>query len=177
MKRALVIWISLLLLGVSAYAQPSTDFKATNARLKALYIYNFAKKVDWPAEYKTGNFVIGVVGSDDVYDKLVQLYSSKSIASQPIEIKRFESATAIDRCHLLYVPEKQHGAIAEIVKNVGKNSSLIVTEKDGGIEDGAVINFIIKDSKLKYELNNKTAASRKLLIGTDLQHLAFRFIE
>ena len=172
MKRVLTILFLSLLVSISALGQGTGDAKDANARLKALYLYNFARNVDWPTDYKSGNFVIGVVGSTQVYNKLVELYSSKSIGSQPIEIKQFASVSAIGKCHLLYVPLEQQDKLNEVLKRQNKSSSLIVTESDGALGDGAVINFLVVDNKLKYELNKKDAARRKLVIGENLVNLA-----
>lgn len=153
------------------------DDRDTNARLKALYIYNFSKNVNWPSDYKTGNFIIGVVGNDNVYDKLISLYSSKSIGSQPIEIKKYLKVSDIGKCHLLFVPRESNDILPDIVKAMSKKSTLLVTESGEALDQGAIINFIVVDSKLAFEINMKTAGKRKLSIGKVLKDLANNVIE
>ena len=165
--------MEFLLVSLSSFGQGNTDAVDANARLKALYLYNFARNVDWPDNYKTGNFVIAVIGNTAVYDKLVELYSSKSIGSQPIEIKKYESVSKIGKCHLLYVAENQQGKLDQILKTQNNSSALIVTEKDGDIVDGTVINFLVINNRLKYELSKKGATKRKLIIGQNLEKLAY----
>ena len=170
MKRLLAIFFAFALMAMgSATAQPSDD---TNARLKALYIYNFSKNVNWPTEYKSGNFVIGVMGNDNVYDKLISLYSSKSIGSQPIEIRKCLKVSDIGKCHLLFVPRESNDILPDIVKATSKGSTLLVTESDEAVDQGAIINFIVVDSKLAFEINMKTAAKRSLSIGKVLIDLS-----
>jgi len=173
MKKTLFIFLTLFLVTVSAFGQSTDESVDANARLKALYLYNFARNVDWPTEYKTGPFVIAVIGNDAVYNKLVELYSSKSIGSQPIEIKKVTNVANIGKVHLVYVAANKQEKLSQVLKTQGKRSALIVTENDGDIVDGTVINFIIINNRLKYELSKKGASQRKLTLGQTLEKLAY----
>lgn len=175
MKNFLAILFTFALMAMTP-AGPAPD-NDTNARFKALYIYNFCKSTDWPDSYKKGNFVIGVMGPDNVYDKLIAMYSSKSIGSQPIEIKKYMSVTDIGRCHVLFVPRASSDKSPDIVKALSKSSTLLVTESDGALDQGSIINFIVVESKLAFEINLKTASKRDLSIGEVLTDLAHNTVE
>lgn len=165
MKKLLFI---LLLLVGSASQSWGQDIIDVNARVKALYIYNFAKSMDWPDSYKKGNFVIGVIGNKDVHAKLVELYSSKSIGSQPIEIRRFEDASEIKGCHILFVADSKSKELGTIIKDQSGTSTLIVTESKTGLAQGAVISFMFIQGKLKYSLSTKNAKKIKIVVGDNL---------
>jgi hypothetical protein len=169
-------WVLILLLAMfglgRAYAQPGLNTEDTHSRLKAIYVYNFATLVDWPKEYKQGNFVIGVFGESKLYTELVDKYSSKTIGSQHIAIKKFTHQSQITDCHILYVTGSNSEKIAELTKKFKDKSTLIVSEKEGLLKSGSIINFIVQGNKQTYELSKTNATKHKLIIGSTLTNLA-----
>jgi hypothetical protein len=174
MKRLiLIVLLAIPLISMDNMPIP-TQSDDTHARLKALYVYQFATLVDWPKEFKQGDFVIGVFGESNLYDELTSKYSNKSVGSQSIKIKKYLNFAEISNSHILFVANENSERTAELVKKYKSKSTLIVTEKEGKLKDGAVINFIVKDNKQTYELSKTNAAKYKLIIGAKLENLAAR---
>jgi hypothetical protein len=144
-----------------------------NSRLKALYIYNFTNMVEWPKEQKTGNFNIGVFGETNLLSELVK-YNSKSVGSQPIKVTEYRDMHEIPACHILFVSREKSDKTAELVKKFKAKNTLIITEKEGSLHDGAIINFIIRNNKQSYELSKTNAIKHKLIIGKQLTELAVK---
>jgi hypothetical protein len=170
--------MSLALLSFSPGTPGVNQIKDTRSVVKALYIYTFATLIDWPAEYRKGNFVIGVYGSQDaVFNELSKKYSGKAIGKQEIQVKRFSSKSEINKAHILYVTEDKSSQIASLASQFKSKSTLLVSEKDGYLNKGAVINFVIEGNKQKYEINKKNAKKHNLTIADKLAGLAVRVIE
>ncbi len=171
--RKLTGILALLILfsgGIKAQSEQDYNFMA---KKKAMYVYNFANLVDWPKEFKKGNFVIGVVADQYLYDWLVKSYSSKTIGSQPIKIKKFNSIKEVTGCHVLYLPENKCDSMKELLKKI--NSTLLVTDKYGLLKQGSVINFIkLKPGEVrpKFELSTVNAKKNNLIVGEKLITLA-----
>ncbi len=142
-----------------------------NSRLKALYIYNFTGMVDWPKELKSGAFNIGVFGETNLVSELGK-YSGKSAGSQTIHISHFKDYNEITACHILFVTKENAGKTSELAKKFKSKSTLIVSEKEGALKEGAVINFIIRNNKQTYELSKTNAVKHKLTVGKQLTELA-----
>lgn len=170
MKKLLII--ALLSVGFVFQGMAQDEVVDVNARVKALYIYNFSKNVDWPKSYKKGNFVIGVIGNEAVYKKLIELYSTKTIGAQPIEIKQFSKSSDIKGCHLIYVANSRSSSLPSIVKAQSGTSALVIGENDDALGQGAVINFLFSDQKLKFTISKKNADKRDLFIGQNLEKWA-----
>lgn len=151
--------------------------KDTFATIKAIFIFNFSTLCDWPKEDKTGNFVIGVYGETNLYSELVKKYSSKSIGSQPIEIVKFASQSDIEKCHILYITNSNSSKVDDIADDFSGESILLVTEDDGLLDKGSVINFVIEDNKQKFEISKKNGGKRDIVIGSTLAQLATKVIE
>lgn len=158
-----------------------TGIKDTRNVLKALYIYNFATLVDWPSEYRKGDFVVGVYGSNEsIYDELNTKYSGKAIGSQEIVIKKFSKSSEIDKAHILYLSQEKSDEISSLSAKFKGKSTLLITEKDGYLNKGAIINFVIdknNNNKQSYEISIGNAKKHNLIIASKLESLAVRVIK
>ncbi len=152
--------------------------KDTTAILQANYIYNIAKLVEWrDPQMRTGNFIIGVIGHVNLYQELIKQYSTRTIGKQPIEVRKLPRTAEVERCHILFVGRSDIGLLPEIYKRLAEEPTMIITEYQGALEDGAVVNFVKVDNLLKYELNMGNATKRGLVVGSTLKNLAHRVEE
>lgn len=155
----------------------SSGFKAPgvdgNSKMKAIFIMNFTKLIEWPKSYREGNFVVGVVGESPLYTELTKMAKTKKVANQSLQIKKFNSSKDIGKCHIIYVSRRQSEDISSVLKKVKSNSTLIITEKQGFVDKGAGINFIVKNNRQKFELNKKNVEKYKLKVSSNLEALAF----
>lgn len=151
---------------------PRFDEKDTAAMIKASYIYNFAKLVDWPDENKRGNFIIGVMGGSSMYQQLVTKYNGKTIGSQPIETRKISNTQNFTTCHVLFVDNEFSTAIDEVVKHTNGTSTLLVSHQNGALSKGVAINFVVVDDNLKFELSVPNAERNNLFVGSTLKSLA-----
>ena len=155
-----------------------TQMKDTRSPVKALYLYNFATLIDWPSDYRKGDFVIGVYGNKEgVYDNLKTKFEGKDIGSQEIVIQSFSSISQIDKAHILYVTPRNSSSISSLNTKFKDKSTLIVTEKSGYLSKGAAINFVVKGTSQKFEINKGNAKKHKLVIADRLLKLASSVVE
>jgi hypothetical protein len=174
MKRYLFLAVIFYASLSQAQSVPEFEGKDTGALIKAMYIYNFAKLVDWPTEYKQGNFVISVMGGSTLHQELVKKYNTKQIGSQQIEIRKVSRTLNISQCHVLFVGKEHNDFLAEISKALAGSATLIVAEDKGALSKGAALNFVVEDANLKFELDVGNATKRNLFIGSTLKSLALR---
>lgn len=175
MKNLLGISLFFLLLssGIPGdNAGPRFDEKDTSAIIKASYIYNFAKLVDWPDEQKKGNFVIGVMGGSSMYQQLVTKYNGKTIGVQPVEIRKITNSQNFSMCHVLFVDHDYSPSLPTVSETLNNQSTLLIAHKDGALAEGAAINFVVIDDNLKFELSVSNAEKHNLFIGSTLKSLA-----
>ena len=162
-------------MGIMAFQQsPKMKNTDTNAILKASYIYNFAKMIDWPQAEKTGNFIIGVYGNSSVYKELIKKYAAKNIGNQHIEIKKLSNTPTVGKIHLLYITKEKSADISKLMENAKEEAVLVVTESKGALEKGSIINFVIVNNSLKFELNIGQASEHELTVGSRLKDLAYK---
>ena len=153
----------------SHFAGPSYD---TNAKMKALYVYNFTKYIDWPESYKQGNFIIGLLGETSIKQELDKVALTRKAVNQTIEVKQFASVDQIDNCHMLYVSKEKSGEFNAAVQKTKDKSTLVITEENGFAQKGAGISFIVVESRQKFELSKLNIEKRDLKVGSQLISLA-----
>ncbi len=164
-KYSIFLLLFLFALGKS-YSQSSIP------AAQSVFVYNFTRLIEWPAEYKTGDFVIGVIGSGEVFNELKNYTASKMVGVQPIKVVRFNATAEITKCHILFVGYGKTKELADIVTKLSGGSTLIVSENKAAIDKGAAINFVIIEDKLKFELKTSNASSVGLKIHSNLENMA-----
>jgi hypothetical protein len=174
-------YLRVLLLPVllcAAVPQQRDADKDTTAILQANYLYNIAKLVEWkdPA-MRNGNFIIGVIGNANLYQELIKQYSTRTIGKQPIEVRKLPRSADVERCHLLFVGRTEISLLPDLYRNLAKAPTLLVTEYEGALDDGAVVNFVRVNNLLKYELSLANANKHGVVVGLTLRNLAHRVEE
>jgi hypothetical protein len=151
----------------------SLGTNAQSSKYKVAFLYNFTNYIDWPAEYKSGSFVIGVLGQDSpIINDLKELAKVKKVHGQSIEIRVFADVNNISRCHILFIPKAFAGKIPAFIENLKGESTLLVSDMPGAIKKGAAISFVERNGKLGYELQVVNAEKYGLKVNSRLATLA-----
>jgi len=174
MKALYKIPVILLFLISSGFTTVQTSDN-TNAKIKATFIYNFTRYIEWPAEAKKGSFEIGVVGKTPLYAELIKMQQKTKRGTQPFVITSYPSASSLGACHMVFVSKASSGELDAIVKKFKGKSTLIISEKAGLIERGD-INFVIANNKQGFEINKGNIAGHSLSIASSLQAFATKVI-
>jgi len=149
-----------------------TTVQAQKEKYHSLFLYNFSKYVKWPDSQQSGDFVIGVLGSANITKTLEKMAVNKKVNGSKIVIKQFNSVFDIKGCHILYVSASESGKMSQVISNTIDQPILIVSDKPGLAQKGSVINFVEREGKIKFELNQKYAESRGLKVSGSLVSLA-----
>lgn len=125
----------------------------TVAIIRANYLYQFSNYNDWPSENKKGPFVVGVVGNSDVFDVMVNKYASKPIGSQLLSVIGSNEVSTAPHVHVLFIDRSRKSELAKYVNEFRGVSTLIVTNWEGALAQGAHINFVSIDGSIRFEMN------------------------
>jgi hypothetical protein len=143
-------------------------------KAQAMFIYNFSRLIEWPASYKSGPFIIGFVGSSTTFEQMEAFSVGKSVGSQPISVQRFATIADISTCHILFVPFSKTKEMVNILAKLQGKSTLIITEKNGAINDGSALNFVVIDDKLKFEFKPDNAVKYQIKVSSKLNEMAYK---
>ena len=141
------------------------------ASLKAVFLYNFTKYIDWQNLDNHEYFVIGVVGTTEIMSALNQIAKSNRVEGKKILILNFKKTDEISHCDVLFISGHSGIPVLSAVNQTGRGT-LTVSEEPPGSSSGAAFNFIIKDDKLKFEASLKAINVTGLKISAQLMKLA-----
>ena len=140
--------------------------------IHAAMLYNFIKYVQWPNEGEPGDFVVGVIGDENVFATLKTWYDGKAKGSKKYVIKKLNNASEAESCQVVYVGKSKNKDFDVIKTSTTGKSVLTVTDGNGMGQKGSCINFKVIDGKLKFELNQATVTGSNLKVSTQLSSMA-----
>ena len=166
-----LIWL-LAIGGGHAQESPPTEHQ-----LKAAFLLNFAKFIEWPpaafAE-ATSPMVLGVLGETPFGDVLEQTMRDKTINNRPLVVKVLRSSAETTNCHILYIGASEKARLPEIFAGLRGARVLTIGEMDRFTESGGMINFIRQGNKIRFQINEVAAKGVGLKISSKLLSLAAR---
>ncbi|HEY8937875.1 MAG TPA: YfiR family protein [Cyclobacteriaceae bacterium] len=166
MKRFIFL-LFVVILGNQASAQERPTHE-----IHAAMLYNFIKYIQWPNESEAGEFVVGVIGDDDVFTTLKAWYDGKPKGSKKYVIKKLASPAEAGDCQVVYVGKSKNKSFEEIKSSIAGKSVLTITDGNGMGQKGSCINFKVIDGKLKFELNQASVTSSNLKVAGQLSSMA-----
>ena len=158
----------IVLLSVFVLLVPKLGF-AQIEKYKSVFTLNFIRYIGWPEDAKKGDFVIGVLKDDKIAEWLGSQSNGKKFGYQDVVIKVFNSVEEVANCDVLYVSSNINFSrhAESLLSKIGKNS-LLITETEGATKHGSVINFVVRDEVLKFEIDDANAQKRGLSISSKL---------
>jgi hypothetical protein len=159
----------------SFFTVQAQDTALSEYRLKAAFIYNFAKFVEWPPESfldGTSPMVIGILGDNKFGNELEQTVQNKTINTRAIIIKPIHSLTEVTNCQILFVSDSEKKRLPEIIASLHNTPILTIGETDHFLQAGGIIDFVQEANKIRFQINEPAAKAVGLKISSKLLSLA-----
>jgi hypothetical protein len=163
------VWLFLLPLA------SGQDSQLSEYKVKAAFLFNFTKFVEWPPESfarPDAPLVIGVFGENPFGADLEAMIHNKTVNNRSLETRQFRSPAECTNCHVLFVGAAEKGRLKEILEKLRNSSVLTVSETDGFTEAGGMINFVRDGTKFRFQINNDAAKKANLKISSKMLGLA-----
>ncbi|OGP92967.1 MAG: hypothetical protein A2156_10395 [Deltaproteobacteria bacterium RBG_16_48_10] len=172
--KPITIAIILLCLAAGCIAASTAQSQESEYMIKAAFLYNFAKFVDWP----DGSFMddlspirLFIIGADPFGDTLDSL-KDKTIKARRLTIKRIQKIEEMDKPHILFISSSEKGNVRRIIESLKREPVLTVSEIQEFCQQGGMINFIRLGNKVQFEINPDAVQKKKLVISSRLLNLA-----
>ena len=156
----------VLLFAMVAFSQTSIP------KAQSLFIYNFSRMIEWPPSYRTGNFVIGILGTSEVAGELETYCKGKKVGAQNILVIRYKAPAEIQQCNILFIPFARTKQLAEVISSLSGKSTLLITEKAGALNEGSAINFVVLEDRMKFETRQENASKYGIKFSAKLQEMS-----
>lgn len=142
--------------------------------VKAGFVYNFAKFVEWPAEAfrdEHSPLLICIVGRDP-FGSRIDLLANKTVAGRKLAIKRLGNAEGPERCQILFVGKTENDHLPALLKADRHRALLTIGESPLFCRAGGIINLFPEGDKLRFEISSRNAEKTRLKISSQLLNLA-----
>jgi len=154
---------------------PASLYSETESAVKAAFIYNFGVLVKWPSSKFTNAedpMVIGIVGRDPFEGGLGSAPNSRKIGSHPLQVKnvRITDPDTMRGCCILFVAETDY--LPNVIASVKGSPVLLVGEDEDFVSHGGMIGFIVRNHRVKLEINPEAIVQAHLSIPSDLLAIA-----
>jgi hypothetical protein len=147
---------ALLLAGALVSLAPAQlPASASERSVKAAYIYKFLGYVEWPTDafpVPDAPLVIGVVGADQLAGDLADLTRGRNVNGHPIEVRRMKAGEALTGVDVLFVGAAERNRLPVLARAAATHAVLVITEDENGLDEGAVINFVLVNGHVRFEV-------------------------
>ena len=153
--------------------------QALEYRVKAGFLYTFAKYVEWPPESfasPTNAIVIGIWGEDPFGKTLDATVDGKAIDGRTIRIQRFQQVDEIGACHILFISASEKDRLAVIQTRLRGRNILTASDVDGFLQHGGQIQFVTEDNRVKFDINLEATRQAGLKLDANLFRVARRVV-
>lgn len=139
------------------------------AAVKSAFIYHFSTFVNWPGQQLAGRpFIISVMGDDDIARELEKYVPGRSINGLAMQVARVDSAEDLGRTDVLFVGRERADDLEEVIETVRGQPVLVVSDAQEGLDRGAMINFMILDRHVRFEISLAAAERAGLTLSSRL---------
>jgi hypothetical protein len=170
-----------VLLAVAAWGQAKEEY-----RVKAAFLYNFAKFVDWPPQaFKSGGDPISIciLGKDPFGGALEQAVHGQVVQGRPFSVRQVADGSSevhpdvhaeqwMGACHILFVSSSERKRLASVFREIKTTGVLTVGESDNFTAEGGIVNFRIEEGSVRIQINVDAAAQQQIHISSKLLGVA-----
>ncbi|WP_430814118.1 YfiR family protein [Carboxylicivirga sp. RSCT41] len=167
---------TILLLCVLCLGAMMSEMKGQTATFKALFLYNFTKNIEWPANAVGNELIITVLGDDEISAELEKIAKVKKAGNKSIKIVTVKSVKDITDTHIVFLGSAKSSLMKTLSHEQQGKPVLLVADKGGLCKQGAGISFLTVNGKLRYEIcqpviekHNLKVTQKVLSLGITVQ--------
>jgi hypothetical protein len=153
---------------------------ATEYQVKAAFLYNFAKFVEWPPSSfsdPSAPLRICVLGQDPFGQELRNITNERTVNGRKLQVDELVDAHLARPCHILFIAASEKAQLKQIFESLRGIDALTVGDTKGFAELGVIINFVLENNRVQFEVNHKAAEQAGLKISSKLLNVAKVVIE
>ena len=160
-------WLAaLLLLTAPCWAATPSEYQ-----LKAVFLFNFAQFVEWPASAfpdPRTPFVIGVLGRDPFGPELDGVVRGETVNGRPLVIERYHNIEELHNCNILFIGRTEIGALPQILAVLRGRSILTVSDAEEADQSGVMIRLLTRSNRIHLQIDVSAAKAGNLVISSKL---------
>ncbi len=171
-------WLASVAIAWAIIGHPALQaqhLKAAEYEVKAAYLYNFSRFVEWPAKVtqaQSDSFTICVLGQNPFGSALVATVANETITGQSVIAKQIPAAPDAVNCRVLFISSSEEGQLKQILASLGSASVLTVSDLPQFTDRGGMVQFLLENGKVRFEVNLAPAQRAGLTLSSELLKVA-----
>jgi hypothetical protein len=182
---AAFVFVSLLsIMGGTPWLGPATAADAaavaSEERVKAAYLHKFLNYAEWPPAVLAradAPYVIGLAGDDAVADELARIAAGRTVNNRGVIVKRVLPGESLGDLHMLFLGRGERARQAQWLRQAKGRPILTVTDADGALDQGSMINFRILEDRVRFEVSVDAAEQAGLRLSSRLFAIATNVVK
>lgn len=173
--RGVLVWALLTLGSLSAAWGQALEYQ-----IKAAFLYKFCSYIEWPAqafERPDTPIVIGIAGPESIADELSQITNGHAVNGRSLQVRKLRRGDPLTGLHVLFVTRAEAARTAEAMSAAKLQSMLLVTESDPTMALESIINFVVINDKVRFDISLPSAEQNNLKISARLLAVARKVIQ
>jgi len=177
--RATIAAAARLLLALLSALSPATpslhaQSRPTEYQVKAVYLFNFGRFVEWPQSASSGSdaFPICVLGKDPFGATLDSALAGENISGKSVIARRVAQPEEAAGCRVVYISTSEEAHLKGVLAALDKTSALTVSDIPRFSQRGGMIQFVLQGDRVRFEINVTSAAEAGLTFSSDLLRVA-----
>jgi uncharacterized protein DUF4154 len=145
--------------------------RASASDVQAVFLFNFAQFVDWPADAfpdAHAPFVIGILGKDPFGNFLDETVRGEAVRGRPFEVSRYRRPEEIQNCQILFIGASETKRLEEILASLKTRPILTVSNGDDFAGPGGIVRFIVEQSRVRLSIDLEAAQTARLMFSSKL---------
>jgi len=167
--------LALLALPLRAAAPPPPP-AASEYEVKAAFLYNFAKFVEWPQARASDAFVVAIIGSDPFGDILEQTVAGKAVQGRKLVTRRTTRPEDLDGASIVFVSSSEAPRLPQVLKHLEGLPVLTVGDMENFVGRGGMVGFKVKDDNVRFDIDLDQVGKSGLKMSSQLLKIARRVV-
>ena len=169
MAALAIAWLLITASGLWAQNPKPTDYQ-----VKAAYLYNFGRFVEWPANApgKGDFFTVCILGKDPFGPVLDKVLAGETIGGKNVVARRISTPQESGDCQILFLSSTEENRLNKIIEAMDKEAVLTVSDMPQFSERGGMVQFVVEDKRVRFEVNLTAAQNVGLTLRSELLRVA-----
>ena len=153
----------------------AADSTSLEHKVKSAYLYNFAGYVEWPSSAfanPQSPIRVGIVGAEPIAAELAQIATGRTVHGRSISVQQLTHKDSLSGFHIVFIGADSASSIKDIVQAALPRSVLVVTETPHALANGSIINFVLAERRVRFEIALDTADKSNLKLSSRLLSVA-----
>lgn len=163
-----------MLVSTVAFALFSQEAVYDADQVKAAFLYHFGTYVRWPDDNSDDPITIAVLSQPEIAGQLASFLPGRSIQGRAVEVVAIERVDQVGDAEIVFVGRAHNGRLADVIAPLAQRPTLVVTDSADGLDHGATVNFVLVDSRVRFEISVPSADGSGLMLSSRLLAAALR---